>query len=179
VSGAIGSSRGFVFATVTSKQDAYVPTLDEVKDKVRDKVLEQKARDFGRQKATDLSARVKTAGDFDKAVKAAGLTSETTELLTRESPIPGLGMAPEVTDAAFRLSPGTVSDPITTQTGSAVVKVLEKQEVSATELTSNKDRFREELLNDRRSRFFGAYMAKAKQKMRIEVNREVLQRVIG
>jgi hypothetical protein len=59
------------------------------------------------------------------------------------------------------------------------VKVLEKQEVSATELTSNKDRFREDLLNDRRNRFYSAYMTKAKQKMRIEVNRDVLQKVIG
>ena len=47
------------------------------------------------------------------------------------------------------------------------------------ELTNNKDRFREELLGDRKNRFFSAYMAKAKQKMRIEVNRQALQRVIG
>jgi peptidyl-prolyl cis-trans isomerase D len=179
ISGAIGSSRGYVFATVTATQAAYVPKLDEVKDKVRDDVLDRKARDYGRQKAAELSARVKAAPDFEKAVKAAGFNAETTELLTRESPIPGLGAAPEVTDAAFKLQPGAVSDPITTTTGTAVVKVLEKQEVSATELTSNKDRFREELLSDRRNRFFSAYMAKAKQKMKIEVNREVLQRVIG
>ena len=34
----------------------------------------------------------------------------------------------------------------------------------------------EELLSDRRNRFFSAYMVKAKQKMKIEVNRESLQR---
>ena len=44
------------------------------------------------------------------------------------------------------------------------------------EWTSSKDRFREELLTDRRNRFFCAYMVKAKQKMKIEVNREALQR---
>ena len=38
---------------------------------------------------------------------------------------------------------------------------------------------REELLNDRRGRFFGAYMGKAKQRMKIQVNREALQRVVG
>jgi hypothetical protein len=35
------------------------------------------------------------------------------------------------------------------------------------------------MLTDRRNRFFGAYMAKAKQKMKIEVNREALQRVVS
>ena len=57
--------------------------------------------------------------------------------------------------------------------------MLEKQEVTPDEWTSSKDRFREELLTDRRNRFFSAYMVKAKQKMKIEVNREALQRVVG
>jgi hypothetical protein len=39
--------------------------------------------------------------------------------------------------------------------------------------------FRDELLSDRRNRFFNAYMTKAKQKMKIEVNREALQRVVS
>ena len=55
--------------------------------------------------------------------------------------------------------------------------MIEKQEVTPTELASNKDTFRQELLTDRRNRFFSAYMVKAKQKMKIEVNREALQRV--
>ncbi len=57
-----------------------------------------------------------------------------------------------------------------------MIKVLEKKEVTPEEWTSSKDRFREELLTDRRNRFFSAYMVKAKQKMKIEVNREALQR---
>jgi hypothetical protein len=156
-----------------------VPKLDEVKDKVRDEVIDRKAREFGRKKAADLLARVKSAPDFEKAVKAGGFNAETTELLTRDSAIPGLGSATEVTESAFKLPAGAVSEPISTASGTAIFKVLEKQEVTPTELSSNIESFREELLNDRRSRFFNAYMMKAKQKMRIEVNREVMQRVIG
>ena len=58
----------------------------------------------------------------------------------------------------------------------AVIKVLEKKQVTPEEWTSSKDRFREELLADRRNRFFSSYMAKAKLKMKIDVNREALQR---
>ena len=47
------------------------------------------------------------------------------------------------------------------------------------DFNSNKDTFRSEILDDRRNRFFSAYMVKAKQKMKIEVNREALARVIG
>ena len=87
--------------------------------------------------------------------------------------------ATDVVEAAFKLPQGAVSEPVTTDTGTAIVKVLEKQEVSPTDLTANKDTFREELLTDRRNRFFSSYMVKAKQKMKIDVNREAIQRVIG
>jgi hypothetical protein len=179
VSNAISTNRGFVFLTVTGKTESYIPKLDEVKDKVRDEVIKGKAREFGLKKANELVAKLKNAPDFEKAVKAGGFTAETTELLTREAPIPGLGLAPAVTEAAFKLPKGAVSDVIATDNGAAIVKVLEKQEVTDTEITANKDRFREELLGDRKNRFYSAYMVKAKQKMRIAVNREVVQRTIG
>ena len=165
--------------TLTGRQDAYVPKVDEVKDKVRDVVLTQKARDLAKQKASELVAKVKGAADFEKAAKAAGYEARTTELITRESPIPELGMVPVVNEAAFALPQGGVSDVIATDGGAAVVKVLEKQEVGTTEMTANRDQFRQELLTDRKGRFFSAYMVKAKQKMKIEVNREAVQRVLG
>ena len=176
VAGPVRASRGFVFETLVAKQDPYVPKLEEVKDRVHDEAVKQKAKDLSKQKAADLAAKLKTAADFEKAAKAAGFDAKTTDLITRDAPIPDLGVAPAVDDVAFKLPVGSVSDPIATDNGTAIVKVLEKQETSAGDWANAKDRFREELLTDRRNRFFGAYMVKAKQKMKIEVNRESLQR---
>jgi peptidyl-prolyl cis-trans isomerase D len=179
VSGALRASRGFVFETFLAKQDPYVPKLDEVKDRVRDEVVKQKARDASKAKAAEIAAKLKAGPDFEKAAKAAGLEAKTTELIARDSPIPDLGVAPAVEDAAFKLPQGGVSDAIATDNGTAVVKVLEKKEVTPDEWKGAKDRFREELLSDRRNRFFSSYMVKAKKSMKIDVNRETLQRVIG
>ena len=179
VSGALRASRGFVFETLVTKQDPYVPKIEEVKERVRDEVIKQKARDASKQKAAEIAAKLKSAPDFEKAAKAAGLEAKTTELITRDSPIPDLGVAPAVEDAAFKMPQGAVSEAIPTDNGTAVIKVIEKKEVTADEWTGAKDRFREELLSDRRNRFFGSYMAKAKKNMKIDVNRETLQRVIG
>jgi peptidyl-prolyl cis-trans isomerase D len=176
VTGPLRASRGFVFQTLVAKQDAYVPKVEEVKDRVRDEVVKQKARDLSKQRAAELAAKLKSAPDFEKAAKAAGVEAKTTELITQDSPIPDLGVAPAVEDAAFKLAVGAVSDPIATDNGTAVIKVVEKKSVTPEEWTSSKDRFREELLTDRRNRFFSAYMVKAKQKMKIEVNRESLTR---
>ena len=179
VSGALRASRGFVFETFVAKQDPYVPKVEEVKERVREEVVKQKARDLSKQKATEIAAKLKSAPDFEKAAKAAGVEAKTTELIARDSPIPDLGAAPAVDDVAFTLPVGSVSDPVATDNATAVIKVLEKQDVSADEWKNNRDRFREELLADRRNRFFAAYMTKAKQKMKIEVNREALQRAVS
>ncbi|MBS1816305.1 MAG: peptidyl-prolyl cis-trans isomerase [Acidobacteria bacterium] len=179
VSGAIRTGRGFVFETVTGKQESYIPKLEEVKDRVHDAVIKQKAVEFAKNKAAEVAAKLKGAADFDKALKAAGVEAKTTELITQDAPIPDLGVAPNIMAAAFKLPQGGVSDVLTTDTGAAIVRVVEKAETSDADFTSNKDTFRTEILDDRRNRFFSAYMVKAKQKMKIDVNREALARVIG
>ena len=179
VAGPVRGGRGLAFLTLVARQDAYVPKLDEVKDRVRDEVIKQKARDLSKQKAGEIAAKLKASGDFDKAAKAAGFEAKTTDLIARGSPLPDLGAAPAVETAAFALPAGAVSDPIPTDNGTAIIKVIEKKEVTPSEWSTAKDKFREELLGDRRNRFFSAYMVKAKQRMKIEVNRESLQRVVG
>jgi peptidyl-prolyl cis-trans isomerase D len=177
VAGPVRTSRGFAFETLVAKQDPYIPKLDEVKERVRDEVIKQNARELSKQKAGEVAAKLKGAADFEKAAKAAGVEAKTTDLLARDAPIPDLGNAPAVEDAAFKLPVGGVSDPIPTDSGTAVIKVLEKKEVTDADWAANKDKFREDFLTDRRNRFFSAYMVKAKQKMKIAVNRETLQRV--
>jgi peptidyl-prolyl cis-trans isomerase D len=179
VSEAVRTAKGFVFETVTGKQAPYVPKLDDVKEKVREEVVKNKAREVAKQRAAEIAAKLKAAPDFEKAAKAAGVEAKSTELLTRDAQIPGLGSAPAVLDAAFKLPQGAVSDAIPTDNGTAIIKVLEKQETSAAELEHSKDSFRQELLSDRRGRFFAAYMQKAKAKMKIDVNRESIKKVVG
>src|SRR5258705_10285709 len=91
VAGPLRVSRGFVFEALVAKQDPYVPKLDEVKERVKDEVIKQKARDLSKQKAAEIAAKLKAAPDFDKAAKALGFEAETTELITKDAPIPDLG----------------------------------------------------------------------------------------
>ncbi len=80
VSGAVRVSRGWAFLTVTGTQASRLPTLDEAKDRVREDVTKQKAKDLALQKATAAAATLKGAADWTKAAKAAGVEVKTTEL---------------------------------------------------------------------------------------------------
>ena len=115
---------------MTEKQDPYVPKVEEVKDRVREAVVKQKARDVSRQKAAEIAAKLKAAPDFEKAAKAAGFEAKTTELITRDTPIPGprrraRGRRDRVQAAGRR---GQRSD--CDRQRHAVIKVLEKKEVT-------------------------------------------------
>jgi peptidyl-prolyl cis-trans isomerase SurA len=99
--------------------------------------------------------------------------------VSRQSALPDIGVSPEVDKVAFSLPQGGVSEPIVTGNGTVIVRVAERDEVTPEEMKDGVPAFREQLLSERRGRFFAAYMTKAKQKMSIEVNDEVLRRVVG
>jgi len=177
VSEPIRTPQGYAFITVTGKQDPYVPKVDEVKSKVRDEVLKQKAVEAARQKAATLAPTMKS-GDFEKAAKAAGLEAKTTELIARGAPIGDLGVSPALEAVAFSLPAGAVSDPVVTDNGAAIVKVVERKDVVNDELAKQKDSLRSEILNDKRNKFFASYMTKARQRMKVNINRDTINKII-
>lgn len=178
VSEAIRTPQGYAFVTVLGKQDPYIPKLDEVKAKVRDDVLKQKAIDAARQKAASVDAALKAqSGDFDKAAKAAGVEVKTTDLIARGAAIGDLGVSPAVDEVAFSLPQGGVSDPIVTDTGAAIIRVVEHQQPSAADLVKQQDSLRTEMLNDLKNKFFSAYMSKAQKRMKITINRDAIAQI--
>jgi peptidyl-prolyl cis-trans isomerase D len=177
VSDAIASPRGPVFITVSGREDPYVPKLDEVKDRVREDLIRTRATELSRQRASEIAAALKSAKDFAAAAKAQGLTASDTELVARQSALPEIGISPEVDKVAFSLPVGGVSDPIATSDGTVIVRVAERDDVTPEEMAKARETFRAELLNERRARFFTAYMGKVKERMAIEINNDVLRRI--
>jgi peptidyl-prolyl cis-trans isomerase D len=178
VSEAVRTASGLAFMTVTGKQESRIPTLEEVKARVRDDVMRKKATEAARQKASGLAAQLKT-GDFSAAAKAAGLEVKTTDLVSRGQAIPGVPPTPALETAAFALAEGGVSEPITTDTGAVIVKVVEKQAPTADEVKGGRETVKSELLNQHRQRFYDSYMTKARERMTIRSNPQVLAQVVG
>jgi parvulin-like peptidyl-prolyl isomerase len=175
VSPPIRTSQGFVIITVTGKQASYLPKLDEVKSKVSEDVVVQKAIEAARAKAAELAAAARKSGDLARAAKADGLEVQTSELAARGTAWPEVGVSPTIDEVAFSLKPGEVSAPVDTATAAVVVKVVDRKDVTEAEIAAGREALRQEMLSDRRNRFFTAYMTKAKAKMKIEINRTALQ----
>ena len=179
VSPALRVAKGWVFATVTGKQDPYLPQIAEVRDKVRDDVIRERAAELAKSRATEIATALKSAPDFAAAAKKEGLEIKTTELIARGAQIPDLGASPEIDKAAFALPANGVSDPVTTPQGTVIVRVVEKEGVTDEQVAGGRDQLREELVNQRRDRFFSGYMLKAKQGLKIEIRQDTLARIVG
>ena len=179
VSPSIPSPRGPVFVTVTGKREPYVPMLDQVKDRVRDDLIRSRAAELSRQRAGAIAASLRSAPNFAAAAKAQGFEAAETALIARQSPLPNIGVSTKIDEVAFRLPVGGVSEPIATDTATVIVRVLERDDVTPEELRQGRETFREEFLNERRGRFFSAYLAKAKERMAIEINQPVITRMMA
>jgi peptidyl-prolyl cis-trans isomerase D len=178
VSEALQTPQGYAYVAVTGKQDARMPSLDEVKARVREDVVKRKAVETARQKAAAVDAQLKS-GDFAAAAKAAGLEVKTTDLIARGAPIGDVGISPAVDAVAFSLPVGGVSGPIVTDNGAVVVRVLEHPAVSDKDVASGKDTLRAELLNERRNQFFNSYMTKARERMQININQQTIAQLLA
>jgi len=178
VSEPLSSTRGPVFVTVTARKDAYTPKLDEVKDRVREDLIRARATELSRQRAAAIAAQLKSAKDFAAAAKALGLESKDSDLVGRDSALPEVGVSRDVDKVVFALPKGAVSDPIQAQNATVIVRVADRDDVTPDELKLAKERFRAELLNERRGRFFASYMTKAKEQVKVEIKTDVLRRLM-
>ncbi|MDO8836311.1 MAG: SurA N-terminal domain-containing protein, partial [Vicinamibacterales bacterium] len=139
VSSALRAGRGLAFATLTGRQDPAIPKLDDVKTRVNDDVVTEKASTIAGQKAAALAAALKSATDFAAAARKAGVEAKSSDLIARGTALPDVGFNQAVETAVFALSMGAVSDPIQTLDGTTIVKVTERKGVTADELRSSRD----------------------------------------
>ena len=179
VSEPIAGPTGRVIFYVSGKQDSYLPKLDEVRSRVRDDVIQERSVALAKQRADTLAAQLKGAPNFQAAAKAAGLEAVTTNPIARDGVIPNIGRSPEIEAVAFSSPVGTVSNAISTPQGAAIVKVASRQDVNPADFAMAKDKFRMEMLGERRSRFYQTYMEKARTKMKIDIDPEALKRAVG
>ena len=111
-----------------------------------------------------MSAQFKKAPNFQAAAKTAGLAAVTRKPAHAKRRDPEIGRSPAIEAVAFSSAAGTVSDAIVTPQGGAIVpRGVAQQDVSPADFAMARDKFRWELLNERRTRFHQTYMEKARE----------------
>lgn len=112
--------------------------LADVEKQVREGVVAQKAYQMTQEKIAEAAKAVKSTSDLAALAKQFGADYKTSDMVSREGAITGLGAASSI-DAAFSRNVGDVLGPIMTPNGSFFVKIVEKVPADLTQLAATRD----------------------------------------
>ena len=134
----VGPSK-LVVAQVLEIFPTHPAEFADVEKQVRESFLAQKAQQLAQEKVKEAGDKVKMInGDLAGLAKQYGAEVKTTELISREAAITGVGAATTI-DAAYSKNVGDVIGPILTPGGSFFFKVLEKQPADLTALAAQRE----------------------------------------
>ena len=180
VAGPIQTSTGPAFVTVAELQDPVIPPLDEVREDVARDVRNRKALERARVEAEAAAGSLRDGEDFEAAAEAAGLTVATSELITRGAAFPEVGVSTPVEQAAFDLPIGGVSGIL--ETGGetlAVVRLVEREDVTPEEIVEASEAVRNELIQSRRNEFYSAYMSRVQEQLGVDIDYGAFETAVG
>ncbi|MDZ7761006.1 MAG: SurA N-terminal domain-containing protein [Desulfovermiculus sp.] len=94
---------GYVMVKKTGHESAHIPALNQIEDKVRAEVEEQRARELAKAAAQDALDQLTT----EKTIQDLGFEVQTSQPFTRrQGSIPGLGQNQELVQAVFAAPKG-------------------------------------------------------------------------
>ncbi len=173
------TGRGQAFVELAEIQPPRLPEAAEVRERIKRELVEERALQAARDKAAALLAQAEKDG-LEKAATALGLVrKETPTRVGRGQPLGDLGSSSALDAAAFTLAEKTLSQPLRTPAGWALVRVLERTAFDAAAFANEKDQLVSQLRADRRSRVFDAFLQQARRRYRVERHAEVFRRVVG
>ena len=172
-------ARGAVFVALAEVKPSRLPEFQEVEEKVKADLVEEKAFAAAAAKAQDLRARAEKA-DLDEA--AAGLSlvrKESPGLVGRGQPLGDLGTGAALEEAAFSLPEKTLSAPVRVASGYAILRVLEKKAFDPEAFARERGALIASLKQQKQGQLFQAYLGQARERYTIERKAEAFKRVMG
>jgi peptidyl-prolyl cis-trans isomerase D len=144
----VQSSYGFHIIHVDDKQDAHLKSLDEVKAQIEPLIKQQKAGQAAQTAASQLLSQARSSS-LEKAAAAKGLQVITTDFVTRNNLLPGIGTDPQFTTAAFGQNANAPPDLVQLHQGFAIYEVMAVKPPSTPSFEETRSRVEQEFKNER------------------------------
>jgi peptidyl-prolyl cis-trans isomerase D len=144
----VKSSYGFHIIHVDDKQDAHVKTVDEVKSQIEPLIKQQKAAQAAQHEAEQLLSDARSTS-LEKAAAAKGLQVITTDFVSRNNLLPGIGSDAQFMTAAFGQNQNAPPDEVQLHQGFAIYQVTAVKPPSTPTFEEIRSRVEQEFKNER------------------------------
>ncbi|MGH9901456.1 MAG: peptidylprolyl isomerase, partial [Pyrinomonadaceae bacterium] len=150
---------GFAVPLLAEKRDPRVPDFAEVREKVVERVRQERAAAQVEQAARDIAAGANSAGDIKAAAEKFSLEAQTAEAYKLGTPLGQAGTSPAADSAIHNLMAGEVTKtPIKIGDSWVVVGATKRTEADLTEFAKQRDQLTQNALSERRDQVFEDYI---------------------
>jgi peptidyl-prolyl cis-trans isomerase D len=167
--GPVETPKGIYIIKVKERKDAAVPPLVEIKAAVEVKARGVKATELARKKAEEAARQF--------VAKAVLKTQSTGSFsYSAKGDLPVIGNAPELMEAAFKLTPAAPAVDSTFKVGNRwyAVRLKQRSEAPKAEFEKSKDELKKKLLPGKQEEALDKWIKDLRAKAKIEINQALV-----
>lgn len=157
----IKTEKALYIIQLKEKKEPYIPDYAKVTDSVKKAFIKEESIKISQKKSEDIRLNIvesiKTGEKFEDAAKKHGLQLKQTDFIGRDGYVPEIGPAREYVDTAFSVNIGGISMPLKTLQGWVIIEPLEIKPIEETKFIEEKDKFKENLLAEKKDEVFNKY----------------------
>ncbi len=137
--GLVRANQGWHVVRVDEHRQAKVVPLDEVREQIKARLVEEGARERAEVAAERAYNQITSGANMDQVAKEAKLTPQNSPLVTADEDLPGLAGVKGLVEEVESLTPGQAAPPISFQGGSVLALLKERQPEQLKPLEEVKD----------------------------------------
>ncbi|TET44692.1 hypothetical protein E3J59_04810 [Candidatus Aerophobetes bacterium] len=167
----IETFQGYYILGLEERRPSYIPNFAEAQEKVEEVLITQKAQELAQQKAKFVKLEGETGVSFSSLAEEQKLEYEHLKYFNRKGWIEEIyGEDREkFIDLAFSLPVGKIGEPLLLTDGYYLIN-LQGRNLPWEEFPEQKEKFKQDLLSQKRDIFLQAWLAKIREKAKIVDN---------
>jgi peptidyl-prolyl cis-trans isomerase D len=168
ISSPVFTYEGVGLIELTRIDPEHQAALEEVKNQVEEDLIKEKKKELAKEKLSSL--KYAQATNWEDFAKNNNLEYKRVEVHKRGQYLSLMDDTAEIDRLVFSLPINQISEPLEISDGFAVVRVLERKEVSREDFEKVKTDEMSKLLNQSQEMFLFSYLQKVREDMKIKVN---------
>jgi peptidyl-prolyl cis-trans isomerase D len=176
ISSLIYTYKGVGIAQLEKVEIPRQANFEEVEEEVKQEFAAIRKKKKALEKMKKVQAELKEASLEDLAEKH-GLEYNTADEHKRGQYLSVIGENTEIDELAFSLPLNEGSDPVEFEEGYALIKILDRKEVTREDLEKDKETEKENLLGAKKNKFFQSYMSKLREQKKIKIKYDLFLKI--
>jgi peptidyl-prolyl cis-trans isomerase D len=163
--------RGWAVLWVSAVHQPRVPAMNEVEARVRTALASQKMQERALQRLQQARAGGAT---IDQIATELGVPVVESPEFGAQGGVPGIGVNPELTEAAMKLQPGQLGGPVADAQGALLFEVKERKAWDPIQFAGAREQTRTTVQNEKLNQLLASLIAERRRELGVKYDQQLL-----